>query len=190
MTDFLTRFFGNAFLFPVLVFLTAAMAAVFSVYLLCVKESNTEKLEKISRWKIPGMILGVFVLAWCIPHAMPILPVSLHKFLFPLLVAAVVCAWFTLDHLFSRALGGYMILTAHMFLRETYAFDGFGTPVHAVFFLIYGTMGIYLCGLPYRLRDLIRLEQKRGIRWIFPVYFLLFAAILLSTGIRYLRYFS
>lgn len=189
MHDLLLKFFGNRELFPVLAFLTSCLGIAFLIYLLRVKPENAEKMEKIPRWKIPGFVLGLFVLAWCVPHTMPILPEGLHKYLIPAMLAAAIASWFVLDHLFARALGGYMILTAHLFLRESYGVEGFGDPLFAAVCLIYGTLGIFLCGLPYRLRDLIRLELKPKYRWIFPVFLCILSAELLWAGIRSLRWF-
>ena len=187
MNELLVKFFGSSILFPVLLFLTAAAAAAFAVYLLKVNQDNVEKMEKISRWKIPGIILGTIVLAWCIPHAMPILPEIFHKLLFPFLVAAVIASWCVLDHLFSRALGGYMILTAHLFLRDSFGCEEISNPFFAILCLVYGTFGIFLCGLPYRMRDIVRLGLKPKIRWIFPVFFGIVSLAFIIMGICYLR---
>ena len=183
MNELLVDFFGNRALFPVLLFVSAIASLAFSVYLFKVNQENVEKLEKISRWKVPGILLGTFVLAWCVPHAMPILPDSLHKLLVPFLVAVVIASWCVLDHLFARALGGYIILTAHLFLRDSFGYEEISNPLC----FIYGTFGIFLCGLPYRLRDIVRLELKPKFRWIFPVFFgILFLAFTIA-GICYLR---
>lgn len=187
MSEFLMKFFGSHTLLPVLLFLTAAGCVFFAVFFLCVKEENVEKMQRISRWKIPGLLLGTFVLAWCIPHSMPILPESLHKYLFPLLVVLVICSWFVLDHLFARALGGYMILSAHLFLRENYADQGLASPVQSVLFLIFGTVGIFLCGMPYRLRDAVQFQTKPHFRFILPVSLLVFAAAAFREWILVLR---
>ena len=187
MNELLVNFFGSRMLFPVLIFLSAAMMLALAVYFLKVTPENVAKMEKLPRWKVPGIILGIFVVAWCVPHAMPILPDSLHKYLVPLMGVAVILSWFVLDHLFARALGGYMILTAHLFLRETFGVESVSNPFFAGMFLIYGTMGIVLCGLPYRLRDLVRLECSRKYRWIVPGFLILFTLTLLWAGIDYLR---
>lgn len=187
MNELLVNFFGIRELFPVLLFVTAAASLAFSVYLLKVNQENVEKMEKISRWKVPGIILGAFVLAWCVPHTMPILPDSLHKLLVPFMVAVVIASWCVLDHLFARALGGYIILTAHLFLRDSFGMEEISNPFFAVICFLYGTFGIFLCGLPYRLRDIVRLELKPKFRWIFPAFFgILFLAFIIA-GICYLR---
>lgn len=187
MNELLVNFFGEKSLFPVLVFLTAPAMLAFAVYLLLVKPENVEKMQKLPRWKVPGIILGTFVLAWCIPHAMPILPENFHRLLFPFLVAVVIASWFVLDHLFARALGGYMILTAHLFLRESFAYEEISNPVFPILCFLYGTFGIFLCGMPYRLRDIVRLELKPEFRWIFPVFFGILFLAFLAMGIFYVR---
>ena len=187
MSEFLLKFFGNKALFPIFLFLTAAGSLAFSVYLLKVKPENVDKMEKMPRWKVPGIILGTFVLAWCIPHAMPILPDNFHSLLFPFLVAVVIASWCVLDHIFARALGGYIILTAHLFLRDSFGYEEISNPFFAILCLIYGTFGIFLCGLPYRLRDIIRMELNPKFRWIFPVFFGIMFLALTVVGICYLR---
>lgn len=187
MTEILVQFYGNRLLFPVLLFLTALAMLAGSVYLLKVNAANIGTMEKMPRWKVPGIILGIFVLGWCIPHAMPILPENFHKLLIPVMAAAVIASWFVLDHLFARALGGYMILTAHLFLRETLAYESLANPVFPVICFLYGTFGIFLCGLPYRLRDLIRLELKPKYRWIFPIFFAVMFLAFLIMGICYFQ---
>ena len=87
MNEVLVNFFGSRALFPVLIFLSAALMLALTVYLLKVSPENVEKMEKLSRWRVPGIVLGTFVVAWCIPHAMPILPESFHlfrKFIIPI----------------------------------------------------------------------------------------------------------
>ena len=187
MNEFLVNFFGSRALFPVLIFLSAALMLALTVYLLKVSPENVENMEKLSRWRVPGIVLGTFVVAWCIPHAMPILPESFHKLLFPVLVAVVIGSWFVLDHLFARALGGYLILTAHLFLRETFAYEAISNPVFPVLCFLYGTFGIFLCGVPYRLRDIVRLELKPGYRWIIPGFFAVMFLAFVTMGICYLR---
>lgn len=187
MNELFASLFGSRVLFPVFLFLSAVMSLAFAVYLLKVKPENVDKMERLPRWKVPGIILGTVVLAWCIPHAMPILPETFHKLLFPFMIAVVIASWCVLDHLFARALGGYMILTAHLFLRDSYGYEELSNPWFATICLIYGTFGIFLCGLPYRLRDIVRLELNPKFRWIFPVFFgILFLAFTI-TGICYLR---
>ena len=187
MNELLVNFFGSKALFPVLIFLSAGLVLALTVYFLRVTPENVAKMEKLPRWKVPGIILGTFVVAWCIPHAMPILPDSLHKYLFPLLVAVVIASWFVLDHLFARALGGYFILTAHLFLRESFAYEAISNPVFPVLCFLYGTLGIFLCGMPYRLRDMVRLELDPKYKWIFPVFFAVLSVAFIIMGICYLR---
>ena len=187
MNELLVNFFGSRMLFPVLIFLSAAMMLALAVYFLKVTPENVAKMEKLPRWKVPGIILGTFVVAWCIPHAMPILPDSLHKLLFPVMAALVLASWFVLDHLFGRALGGYLILTAHLFLRETFAYEAISNPVFPVLCFLYGTFGIFLCGMPYRLRDIVRLELNPKYKWIFPGFFAVMFLAFVTMGICYLR---
>ncbi len=126
--------------------------------------------ETLPRWeRLPrdpwvGGALAALGLAWCIPHARPMLPAGVHGYLLPL---AALCTWLAymyVDYLFARALGGLMILAAHFFLAESFARHSPAHGLFAIACLAFGTVGIFFCGKPYWLRDLIR-RMARSPRW-------------------------
>ena len=148
--------------------------------LLRVSGENLIRAEKWPRAVIPGVILGGVDLLWCIPNAMPILPASFHPYLFPLAIVLLFLAWTYLDHLFSRAIGGFMILAAHALLKEAFASPVPGNLLFVVFCLIFGTVGIFISGKPHLCREIIRLGTGR-FRLLMPVFLFLFAGISLWT---------
>jgi len=116
----------------------------------------------LSRWeKLPrnlwlGTIVAAISLAWCIPHAQPILPSSMHKYLIP---AVLICTWLSfqfLDYLFARACGGFFILLTHFVLAESFTYRTPMLPFISTLCLILGITGLFFCGKPYLMRDLIR----------------------------------
>ncbi len=168
------EFFRAPWVYPAVLFAAAAGAAVSAGFLLTVRQENLTERQKAPRLKIPGIILGFIDLLWCIPNAMPILPESLHRYLLPLAVVLTVLAWFALDHLFARAIGGFMILSAHYFLKELFAAPVPAGSIFAVLCLLFGTLGIVISGQPWRIRDFIGLSVTRY-GMILPVFLILFA---------------
>lgn len=125
--------------------------------LIKLKPEKIQENEKIARWGIPGAILGLIDLLWCIPHAVPsLLPESYNQPLMILAVVLAIASWKYLDYLFSRALGGFMILLAHYFLHEAFTWRLDARPLFSLLCYIFGTAGIFFAGKPYLLRDLVR----------------------------------
>ncbi len=172
--------FHPRLMYLILLPVCALLCAAGAVFLLRVNRENLPRLEKIPRAQIPGAVLGLVDLLWCIPNAMPILPESLHRYLLPLALLLVILAYCALDHLLSRAIGGFMILTAHFFLKESFALPAAGAPVFVTFCLIFGTIGIFISGKPHLTRDIIRLAVTKY-RFLTPVFLALFAMISLAT---------
>ena len=140
------EFFNPRLMYLILLPLCAVLCITGGILLLKVNKENLEKREKLPRAALPGAILGIIDLLWCIPNAMPILPEPLHKYLLPLAILLIILAYCALDHLFSRAIGGFMILTAHFYLKESFASPTILSAVFATLCLIFGTIGIFISG--------------------------------------------
>ena len=176
----MVEFFDPVIMYRILLPVGALLSLTGAFFLLKVNQTNLQEAEKIPRARIPGAILGLIDLLWCIPNAMPILPESLHKFLIPLALVLTVLAYIALDHLFSRAIGGFMILTAHFYLKESYGAPVPGAMIFAVFCFILGIIGIFISGKPHLTREIIRLGTGKY-RFVMPVFLILFAAVSLMT---------
>ena len=176
----MTEFFDPGIMYLIILPLVAVLSLAGAYFLLKVKRENLRDAEKIPRAQIPGAILGLIDLLWCIPNTMPILPESLHKFLLPLAIILAILSYIALDHLLSRAIGGFMILTAHFFLKESYGAPVPGAMIFAICCFIFGTIGIFISGKPHLIRDIIRLGTGRW-RLVMPVFLILFAAVSLMT---------
>ena len=176
----MTEYFDPGLMYRILLPLCAVLSLASAYFLLKVDRDNLRTAEKVPRAQIPGAILGLIDLLWCIPNAMPILPESLHKFLLPLAFVLAILAYIALDHLFARAIGGFMILTAHFFLKESYGAPVPGAMIFAIFCFIFGIIGIFISGKPYLIRDIIRLGTGRW-RLVMPIFLILFALVSLMT---------
>jgi len=137
-------------------FAFSAFAFFFTVMMAKTLSANFEKWEKLPRNILFGVILAGIDFSWCIPHAKPIAPDSIAAWLIPV---AIVCLWLSyqfLDYLFARALGGFLILLAHYFLYSSFYFKAPAKPFFSVLCYVMGTLGIFFCGKPHLMRDLIR----------------------------------
>ena len=118
--------------------------------------ANLAKWEKLPRNVLWGMIIAVIDLAICVPQSEPIVPTGMKPWLIPL---AVISAWIVyqfLDYIFSRAFGGALILLSYYLLFASFTYH---TPAKIPFALgCYGIgiLGIFFCGKPFLMRDLIR----------------------------------
>ena len=120
--------------------------------------------EKLPRRLLPGILLAIPCLIWCIPNARPILPDSMQDWCWPLVIICSILAFFFLDYLFSRALGGFLILISYYFLQESFTRHTPGAMVLAACCYLAGTVGIFFAGKPHLMRDLIRSCSKDR-RW-------------------------
>ncbi len=112
--------------------------------------------EKLPRNVLFGMALGAVDLAWCVPHAEPVFSPGSWTWLVPLACILLVVAFWLLDYHFARAFAGFLILLSHYFLLESFAAH---TPVRWFFASLcvtMGTAGVFIGGMPYLLREVVR----------------------------------
>jgi hypothetical protein len=151
-------------IFPVSLLVFGLLAAGIAVWTWCLSPETLPRWERLPRNPWFGAVLAAAGLFWCIPHARPMLPTNLHVYLLPAAALFTWLAYMYLDYLFARAVGGLMILTAHFFLASAFAQHSPARGLFAVACLVMGTLGIFFCGKPYWLRDLIR-RMAGSSRW-------------------------
>jgi hypothetical protein len=134
-----------------------ASFSAFVVFWVCKPlPASPGKWEKLPRNILFGVIIAAADLAWCVPHSKPIAPDSMVPWLIPI---AIVCLWLIyqfLDYIFSRAFGGFLILFAHYLLYASFVYKAPAKPFLSLLCFAMGTLGIFFCGKPYLMRDLIR----------------------------------
>jgi hypothetical protein len=159
-------------------------AGVFSLRL---SPANLERYEPIPRNRIAGGVLAFIALLWCIPHTRPIIWTSWVPLLYPLAIFCTVLAIVYLDNLFSRALGGFMILAAYYFLHGSFTWHSTGVVIFSLLCWGFGIVGIFFSGKPYLMRDLMRkCAASPGWRFATAVYCFIFALSALIAGIAHL----
>ena len=168
----------NSFNIYIVVLILLIIAAfTTSVFLLSFNSDNIEKREKIPRNILLGIIVVVGDLIWCIPHSRPIVPEMMQSWLIPMAVIGSWLCYQFLDYLFSRALGGFLILFSHYLLYSSFTYHAPLKPFFSLLCYIFGTFGIFLCAKPHLLRDLFR-KIAVDKRWKYSV-----AALLVVDGI-------
>jgi hypothetical protein len=135
---------------------------VTAVWIFRLGPENVGRWEKIPRSLVAGMPFAVVSLFWCIPHAKPLLPDSLHVFLLPTAIFCAAATFFLLDFVFSRALGGFLVLLAYYFLHASFTYHTPVKPLFSLFCYGMGIVGLFLCGKPWLLRDWIRRFSSVG----------------------------
>ncbi len=148
------------------------------------KPESAARWESLPRASIPGAVLGLIDLLWCIPNVKPILSESLHPALLPAAFALAILGWIFLDKLLARAIGGFLILLAHYFLKESFAAGAPGAELFAALCFVAGTFGIFVSGKPHLLRDFIRRACASGAWRIAAAAF--FGAFTLSSALTLL----
>lgn len=145
--------FRLATLIFALVFLAAA--ALFGILL----RHRPELYRKLPRHRVLGVILGTLCLAWAAWYALPLLEGGMAKYqnIIKLLVPVVaILAYFYLNFIFARALGGFLILAVTMLLASAFANQ---IPVRWLYSLVCYAVaigGMFLIAAPWLLRDVLQ----------------------------------
>lgn len=143
-------------IYLIALFLLATSALLISIWCYRLNTASLPKWEALPRNIIFGVTFAAIDLAWCVPQSKPIAPDFMASWLIPI---AIVCLWLSyqfLDYLFSRALGGFLILFAHYLLYASFVYHAPMKPLVSILCYFMGTVGIFFCGKPHLMRDLIR----------------------------------
>ncbi len=170
----------------------AALAEIAAaVWIFRRKAENTPQTDRIPRAKIPGIVLGFLALLWCVPHARPIVFDWMLPMLYPMVIGLTILSWFFLDYLFSRALGGLMILCAYYFVHGAWEFHTPGTAGLSILYWLLGIAGIAFSGKPCWMRDFLRsccrspkIRTAAGISLAVLSAVTLLAAVLTAGGVQ------
>lgn len=153
-------------IFRAALILAAILEAGTAFWLFRRTPAKQEQTDRLPRNKYAGIALGFLALLWCVPHAEPIVFNWMLPLLYPAAILFTVLSWFFLDYLFSRALGGILILGAYYFVYGAFNFHTPGLAAFSILYWIAGITGICFSGKPCWMRDLLRsCCQSARIRW-------------------------
>ena len=117
-----------------------------------------ERISRIPRARIAGELVGILCLLWSAHHGTMMLEgnlVGLKKYIWMLVPVIAFLAYGHLDYLFSRSLGGLMVLCVTSMLHGAFVQDIRFRPLYAIVAYGVGVWGLLLIGLPWRFRDLL-----------------------------------
>ena len=144
-------------------FLLSLITAAFLFLLAYACAFHPQRFASLPRNVWGGVSIGVPCLAWSAWHACIMLEGGLAKFhviVWLLVPTIAVLSYFFLDYLFSRALGGFFILSANEMIRCAFAYAIPVRPLFSRVCLLLGVMGLFMLGTPWRMRDAISLAAK------------------------------
>lgn len=151
-----------------LISLLLGLLSLFYAYLFAVvSQRRAVWCRSFPRLKWPGMILGAVCLTWSAWHACIMLEGDLQRFhiwVKLLVPVSLVLCYFFLDYLNARALGGFMILAVNYLLHAAFVHAVPGRGFYAIICLLLGTLGLFLVGVPWRLRQMLELASSNT-RW-------------------------
>ena len=122
-------------------------------------EKSIQKLEKLTRNRVLGMIVALPALISCVPHAQIVAPGILQNplLLWSLAILIPVLCYFYIDFYTARAIGGAAIILAYDLIHVAYEESLAGAAVLTVAAWLFGFAGIWISGKPCSLRDWFRL---------------------------------
>ncbi|MDD5727299.1 MAG: hypothetical protein PHV59_01930 [Victivallales bacterium] len=165
-------------------FACAFSALAIMIWTLRMNSGRLARFESLPRNKYLGTVLAFFCLLWCIPQAAPIVWEWLLPWLYPLAIVLTILGYFYLDYLFSRALGGLLILLTYYFVHEAFTFHSPALVLFAPLCWVLGIAGLFFSGKPHLLRDLIRKLSRSGrSRRLTAAYLALLTVFCLTLGI-------
>lgn len=120
---------------------------------------------RLPREKYLGILIGAVCLIWSAWHVLPMLEGGLAKFqpMVKILVPTVtVLSFFFLNFIFTRALGGLMMLAATHMLHEAFIHHLPARTIFAIVCYIIAVAGMLALALPWRFRDLLQKSSENA----------------------------
>jgi hypothetical protein len=172
-------------IFIILLFIIGVTAAFLVFYTAKnMNKGNINKIEKIPRNVLLGVIFAIIDILWCTPQAVEIFSQSSGVMIWSIAIAALVIGCCFLDYLFARALAGFLILLAHYFLRASFAVDLPLMWLFSIACLLLGVAGIFFGGMPHLFRDLLR-KLCNSVKWktTFVALFSVYTVLMLGAAL-------
>ena len=141
-----------------LTFLIGAAALAGGLLFTLDNPARLPAFRRLPRARLAGLVVGVVCLVWSAWEGCLMLEgglARLHPVVWLLVPVTAILCWFHLDYLFARSLGGLLVFVVNALLHESFVHD---TPVrwlYAVVALLWGLVGLFLLGVPWRWRQLL-----------------------------------
>ncbi|MCF7854285.1 MAG: hypothetical protein K9N51_05765 [Candidatus Pacebacteria bacterium] len=168
--------------------LAALITAILTAVICFGTRRYTTLWRRLPRERVTGILIGSVCLIWSATYALPMLEGSLERYhiVIKILVpVTIVLSYLYLNFLFTRALGGFILLGSTYLLHA--AFVG-QAPIRIVYSLVcYSAAagGVVLVAAPWYFRDLLEKvttatrwrHAMTGILTVLALYFALYALI-------------
>ncbi|OPZ25769.1 MAG: hypothetical protein BWZ02_02309 [Lentisphaerae bacterium ADurb.BinA184] len=115
--------------------------------------------RRLPRERAAGVVVGVVCLAWSAQLALPMLEGGLAKYRYvikALVPVTAVLAYLHLNYLFTRALGGLLVLGATWLLHAAFVANLPGRPLFSLACYGIALTGMVLIAAPWLFRDLLK----------------------------------
>ena len=158
--------------------LVVGAVLLFSSWFVFTKVSKSETLWKtIPRERKVGGVLAAIALSYSAFHGRYMLEGGLEPYriyVWILLPIVTVMVYLFLDFVFTRSLGGVLIVMAVHLTHEAFIDHLAFRPLFSLNCYILGTVGLFLVGTPWRFRDLLdRVRNNSTFATGFSVYLLI-----------------
>jgi hypothetical protein len=126
-----------------------------------------EVWRRLPRERYLGAVLGAICLVWAVQLVSFLLEGGLEpwrRLLWPTAIVLWVGSCFLLDYLFTRALGGLLLLLVNEALHQAFVAHAPVRPLFAVVCYVLGIAGMVMIASPFRFRDLLQ-QVERSPAW-------------------------
>jgi hypothetical protein len=141
----------------------------------------------LPRERVVGLAIGCVAVYW---SGRLVLPLVTEFSFFGLVKVAilpfglflVVSSYFFLDYLFTRAVGGMLLLVVNYLLHAAFVTHAPMRPMFAIVCYVLGMAGIFMIASPFRFRDLLR-RATESPAWRRSLATVLMVAGLITAGV-------
>ena len=133
-----------------------------------VNKENITTFEKLCRNKAAGVLIGLPAALLCVPLALPVSPVFLIPWLYPLAIVVPLLCYWHIDSYAARSYSFFLILLAYDIIHGAFNHRLPGAAVITVIALLMGVFGIWCSAKPSSLRDIFR-KCANSNRWKYAV---------------------
>ena len=145
----------------------AALVAVGGFCLLRLK-SHPDLWKKLPREKNVGTVIGASCLAWSAWLAYPLFEggmANMRTYLPYVAVGMTILCFMFLEYIFTRALGGFLLLYVTALMHQAFTAHAPGRWVISILCYAIALVGMFMIGSPWRFRDLLKsMIEKENLR--------------------------
>ena len=137
-------------------------------FLLLRLKSHPDLWKKLPREKNVGTVIGAICLAWSAWLAFPLFEggmANLKTYLPYVAVAMTILCFMFLEYIFTRALGGFLLLCVTALMHQAFADHAPARWAISILCYVIALAAMFMIGSPWRFRDLLKsMTEKESLR--------------------------